>query len=115
MVFLPYWTFAKAHGPNLAFLEALLRARDDMEKADVTALMESARRKVKQEAMPDIPESGPTIMSAVSQTQTGGLLSTALHHWTNAGGGEGIAWSALAQSAQNYLGNAGWRGGASRA
>ena len=75
-------------------LEALLRARDDMEKADVTALMESARRKVKQEAMPDIPESGPTIMSAVSQTQTGGLLSTALHHWTNAGGGEGIAWSA---------------------
>lgn len=111
MVFLPYWTFAKAHGPNLAFLEALLRARDDMEKADVASLMESAKRKVKQEGMPDIPESGPTIMSAVSQTQSGGLLSASLlGNWAASGAGEGIAWSSLAQSAQNYLGAAGWRG-----
>ena len=27
MVFLDYWTFAKAHGPNLGFVEGLLRAR----------------------------------------------------------------------------------------
>lgn len=115
MVFLPYWTFAKTHGPNLAFLEALLRARDDMEKADATSLVESAKRKVKQEGMPDIPESGPTIMSAVSQAQTGGLLSTALlGNWAGAAGGEGIAWGALAQSAQNYLGSAGWRAGTGR-
>lgn len=111
MVFLPYWTFAKAHGPNLAFLDALLRARDDMDKADAVSLMESAKRKVKQEGMPDIPESGPTIMSAVNEAQSGGLLSTALlSNWTS-GSGEGIAWSALAQSAQNYLGSAGWRAG----
>ena len=95
MVFLPYWTFAKAHGPNLAFFEALLRARDDMEKADVASLVDSARRKVKQEAMPEVPESGATIMSAVSQAQGGGLFGT-------------LPWSSLAQSAQSYLG-AGWR------
>jgi len=95
MVFLPYWTFAKAHGPNLAFFEALLRARDDMEKADVASLVDSARRKVKQEAMPEVPETGATIMSAVSQAQGGGLFGT-------------LPWSSLAQSAQSYLG-AGWR------
>ncbi|WFD30873.1 SNARE-binding exocyst subunit S6 [Malassezia sp. CBS 17886] len=110
MVFLPYWTFAKAHGPNLAFLEALLRARDDMEKADVAALMDSARRKVKQEGMPDVPESGATIMNAVSQVQSGGLLGTGLlAGWAPAGPDGGIAWGALAQSAQNYLGAAAWR------
>lgn len=27
MVFIDYWTFAKVHGPNIAFVEALLRAR----------------------------------------------------------------------------------------
>ncbi|WFD43329.1 SNARE-binding exocyst subunit S6 [Malassezia psittaci] len=115
MVFLPYWTFAKAHGPNLAFVEAILRARDDMEKADVTSLMESAKRKVKQEGMPEIPESGPTIMSAVSQTQSSSLLGAALlSNWASTASGEGIAWSTLAQSAQNYLGNAGWRGNPTR-
>lgn len=109
MVFLPYWTFAKAHGPNLAFFEALLRARDDMEKADVQSVMDSARRKVKQENMPDVPESGATIMSVVSQAQGGGLLES-LAGWANApqDPSKGIAWTSFAQSAQNYLG-AGWR------
>lgn len=106
MIFLPYWTFAKTHGPNLAFFEALLRARDDVEKADATALLESAKRKVQQEQLPDVPESGPTIMSVVSQTQASGLTGL-LAGWN--AGPEGIAWSALAQSAQNYLGAAGWR------
>jgi len=53
MVFLSYWTFAKAHGSQLAFWEALMRARDDLDKSDVTAIMESARRKVKQEKWGD--------------------------------------------------------------
>lgn len=106
MVFLPYWTFAKAHGPNLVFIEALLRARDDMDKGDVNAILESARRKLRQENIPDVPEGGPTIMSAVSQTQSS-ALSNLFANWHT--GPEGIAWSSLAQSAQSYLGAAGWR------
>ncbi|KAK0531521.1 SNARE-binding exocyst subunit S6 [Tilletia horrida] len=49
MTFLSYYPFAKAHGPNLAFVEHLLKARDDMDKSDVNAVMESCKRKVKQE------------------------------------------------------------------
>jgi len=106
MVFLPYWTFAKAHGPNLAFIEAVLRARDDMDKNDVTAVLESAKRKIRQENLPDVPEGGPTIMSAVSQTQAS-AFSNLFSNWH--AGPDGDTWSALAQSAQNYLGAAGWR------
>ena len=106
MVFLPYWTFAKSHGPNFAFIEALLRARDDMDKSDIAAILESAKRKVRQEHIPDVPEGGPTIMSAVSQAQAS-ALSNLFSNWNT--GAEGIAWSTLAQSAQNYLGSAGWR------
>lgn len=106
MVFLPYWTFAKSHGPNFAFIEALLRARDDMDKSDIAAILESAKRKVRQEHIPDVPEGGPTIMSAVSQAQAS-ALSNLFSNWNT--GAEGIAWSTLAQSAQSYLGSAGWR------
>lgn len=106
MVFLTYWTFAKAHGPQLSFLEALMRARDDLDKSDVSAIMESARRKVKQEGLSEVPESGPTVMSRVEQANAGGFLA-------NLAAGAGVsvasqqpAWSALAASAGNYLGGA---------
>lgn len=99
MVFLPYWTFAKAHGAHLQYLDALLRARDDIDRADVASIMESARRKVKQENMTDVPESGATIMQAVAQAQSSSLLGTLTGS---------IPWSTIAQSAQSYLG-AGWR------
>lgn len=114
MVFLPYWSFAKAHGANLQYLEALLRARDDIERADVASIMESAKRKVKQENMTDVPESGATIMQAVAQAQSSGLFGV-LSGWTSAqnflsasADARSIPWSSLAQSAQSYLG-AGWR------
>jgi len=45
-------------------------------------------------------------MSAVSQAQAS-ALSNLFSNWNT--GTEGIAWSTLAQSAQNYLGSAGWR------
>lgn len=134
MVFLSYWTFAKAHGSQLPFLESLMRARDDLDKGDVNAIMESARRKVKQENMPDIPESGPTIMSRVAQAHAGfgsGILANLVGAGSGGGTGQssssasnvdggdapaakGQGWSAFA-SAQAYLGAAGWRkdGGAS--
>ncbi|KAL9938453.1 hypothetical protein V8E36_003076 [Tilletia maclaganii] len=51
MTFLSYYPFAKAHGPQLAFVEHLLKARDDMDNSDVKAVMESCKRKVKQEKL----------------------------------------------------------------
>ncbi|WFD33815.1 SNARE-binding exocyst subunit S6 [Malassezia cuniculi] len=114
MVFLPYWTFAKAHGPNLQYLDALLRARDDIERADAASIMESAKRKVKQENMAEVPESGATIMQAVAQAQSSSFFG-ALTGWTSAQNflssaaeSRSTPWSSLAQSAQSYLG-AGWR------
>ncbi|PWN50740.1 exocyst complex component Sec6 [Violaceomyces palustris] len=78
MVFLSYWNFAKAHGSQLGFLESIMKARDDLEKSDVNAIMESARRKVKAENMPEIPESGPTVMSRVAQAHSSGFGASLL-------------------------------------
>ncbi|CAL1715330.1 unnamed protein product [Somion occarium] len=33
LVFLSYWSFAKVHGPNVAFVEALMKARDDLDRS----------------------------------------------------------------------------------
>lgn len=60
MVFMDYWTFAKRHGPQLAFVEALIRARDDFDRPMVGEIMETLRRKVKEEGIVDPEE--PTIM-----------------------------------------------------
>ncbi|WFD26029.1 SNARE-binding exocyst subunit S6 [Malassezia nana] len=106
MVFLPYWTFAKAHGSHLPFFEALLRARDDMEKSEIVPLLESAKRKVQQEQLPPVPADGPTIMTAVVQSPTSGF-SSLFQGWHT--GPDSLAWSTLAQSAQSYLGAASWR------
>lgn len=114
MVFLSYWTFAKAHGSQLAFLESLMRARDDLDKADVTAIMESARRKVKQEGLSDVPEGGITVVGRVEAAHAGGLglfagrlnLGTGtirVPEGARAAGG----WNALAASAR--LMGANWR------
>ena len=66
MVFMDYWTFAKIHGPQLAFVEALIRARDDLDRPVAGEIMETLRRKVREEDISDPPE--PTIM--VSRVQT---------------------------------------------
>jgi len=60
MVFMDYWTFAKIHGPQMAFVEALMRARDDFNRQVVGEIMETLRRKVREEDIADPPE--PTIM-----------------------------------------------------
>ena len=105
MVFLPYWSFAKAHGAHMGFLEAIMKARDDLKRDDVNALMESARRKVKSEGLNDlVPETGgPTVMSRVAQAYGsgfgGGLLANL--------GGERAA--GMAASATQALGLTGWK------
>jgi exocyst complex component 3 len=64
MVFMDYWTFAKIHGPQLAFVEAVMRARDDLDRPMVGEIMETLRRKVKEEGIVDPEE--PTIMVSSS-------------------------------------------------
>ncbi|ORY31925.1 vesicle fusion-related protein [Naematelia encephala] len=68
MVFMDYWTFAKIHGPQLPFVEALMRGRDDFDRVTVNEIMETLRRKVKEENIQDPPE--PTIMVRVQATST---------------------------------------------
>ncbi|KIJ55612.1 hypothetical protein M422DRAFT_151883 [Sphaerobolus stellatus SS14] len=63
MVFLPFWSFAKKHGPCLAFVEGLMRAREDLDRSAVNEVMDSVKRKVKDENLQDPPE--PTIMKKV--------------------------------------------------
>ncbi|GAA5821962.1 hypothetical protein JCM10212_004088 [Sporobolomyces blumeae] len=48
MVFLDYWPFRRKYGPQLAFTEQLMKARDDLDKSAVSEIMESVRRKVKE-------------------------------------------------------------------
>jgi hypothetical protein len=75
MVFLSYWTFAKAHGSQLNLVESLIRARDGLEKADVTAIMESVRRKSKPENLSDVPEGSISIVGRVELAHSGKTAS----------------------------------------
>ncbi|WWC67085.1 uncharacterized protein I206_100992 [Kwoniella pini CBS 10737] len=72
MIFLNYWNFAKKFGPNLNFIENLLKARDDLDKIKLNEIIEMLRRKVKEEEITDPEE--PTIMVKV-QGPSSGLLS----------------------------------------
>jgi exocyst complex component 3 len=49
MAFLANWDFAKVHGPNIQFVEAVMKAREDLDRTAVSEVMESIRRKVKDE------------------------------------------------------------------
>lgn len=51
MVFLSYWSFAKVHGPNVAFVESLMKCRDDFDRSAVSEVMESVKRKVREESI----------------------------------------------------------------
>ena len=53
MVFLSFWSFAKVHGPNIAFVEGLMKARGDFDRSAVNEVMESVKRKVKEEGLVD--------------------------------------------------------------
>ncbi|BGP71825.1 SNARE-binding exocyst subunit S6 [Rhodotorula toruloides] len=57
MVFLDYWPFRKKYGPNLAFTEQLMKARDDLDRSAVSDIMDSVKRKVQSEKVeqPDQP------------------------------------------------------------
>lgn len=52
-----YWPFRKKYGPNLTFVEAIMKARDDLDRGAVSDIMDSVKRKVRAEAIdePDQP------------------------------------------------------------
>ncbi|CCM00735.1 uncharacterized protein FIBRA_02775 [Fibroporia radiculosa] len=64
LVFLSYWSFAKVFGPNIAFVESLMKARSDLDRSGVNEVMDSIKRKVKEEDLTDPPE--PTIMKKIA-------------------------------------------------
>ena len=53
LVFLSYWSFAKVHGPCIQFVEALMKARNDLDRSAVSEVMDSVKRKVKDEGLTD--------------------------------------------------------------
>jgi len=53
IAFLSVWNFVKVHGPNIAFVESLIRARGDFDRSSANDVMESIKRKVKDEGLTD--------------------------------------------------------------
>jgi exocyst complex component 3 len=53
LAFLSFWNFAKVHGPNLAFVDGLMKARGDLDRSSVNEVMDSIKRKVKEENLTD--------------------------------------------------------------
>lgn len=53
MVFLSFWSFAKIHGPNIPFVEGIVKARGDLDRSAVNEVMESVKRKVKEDNLTD--------------------------------------------------------------
>jgi exocyst complex component 3 len=53
IAFLSVWNFVKVHGPNIAFVESLMRTRGDFDRSAANEVMESVKRKVKEEGLTD--------------------------------------------------------------
>jgi exocyst complex component 3 len=53
IVFLSFWSFARVHGPNLPFVEGLMKSRGDLDRSAANEVMESIKRKVKEEGLTD--------------------------------------------------------------
>jgi len=49
----PTLSFAKVPGPNLGFVECLMKARGDLDRSSVNEVMDSIKRKVKDENLTD--------------------------------------------------------------
>ena len=62
LVFLSYWSFAKVHGPNVAFVESLMKCRGDFDRSAVSEVMDSVKRKVKEENIQDREFSPPSLL-----------------------------------------------------
>lgn len=52
-VFMSFYAFAKVHGPNLAFVEGLIRARGDLDRSAANEVIDAVKRKIKEEGITD--------------------------------------------------------------
>jgi hypothetical protein len=85
MFVLDWHGFAKTHGPQLAFTEALLRARDNLDRADVADIMDQLRRRVAEEGLGEPEE--PTIMVRIhGHTGAAGLMRNIATYADNVAG-----------------------------
>ena len=48
LAFLSFWSITKVHGPNLAYVEGFMKARGDLDRSAVNEVMDSIKRKVKE-------------------------------------------------------------------
>ena len=71
LAFLSFTQFADRHGPNLPFVEALLRARDDLDRSSVNEIMESIKRKVRENNLGD----RKSLLFMFWRVQLGGIFS----------------------------------------
>lgn len=53
LVFLSFGEFAKLHGPNLPFVEGLIKSRGDLDRSSANEVIESIKRKIKTEGLED--------------------------------------------------------------
>lgn len=60
MVIMDWYTFAHGHGPQIQFVESILRARDNLDRGEITDILDSLRRRVAEEGIGEPDE--PTIM-----------------------------------------------------
>ncbi len=61
LVFLSFKEFAKVHSPNLAFVEGLRKARDDLDRSAVSEVMDRIKRRVKEDGISDRECKRPTV------------------------------------------------------
>lgn len=53
LVFLSFYAFAQKHGPNINFVEGLVKARSDLDRSAASEVIDSVKRKVKEENLTD--------------------------------------------------------------
>lgn len=53
LVFLSFWSFARVHGPNVPFIEGLIKSRGDLERSAANEVIDSVKRKIKDEGITD--------------------------------------------------------------
>lgn len=67
LVFLSFWSFAKVHGPNLAFVEGLIRARGDLDRSAANEVLEVVKRKIKDEGLTDRTFHPPFLLQVLTR------------------------------------------------
>ncbi|KZO90007.1 hypothetical protein CALVIDRAFT_431147 [Calocera viscosa TUFC12733] len=63
LIFIEIWNLTKKHECNFAFVEALMKARSNLDRSDVNEIIQSIRRKVDEEKLGE--PTAPTVMNPI--------------------------------------------------